>query len=267
MLDRNVSKTGRTPTRRRLTVLAAVATVLTSVLALASGQAAPAARKPAVDSPWKEIRLSEPKEAKLEAQKAIREGNISNPKAFDEYWTYYVSQLTWNGNQDNFPKIRSSIRQVLKSAKGDAHDRLAKEVVLPFCQKVAKGKDFSPIARFNALIMVGELCQVEANFGGSGAESLPEARAVLLEFLDPKLPVNDTNDALRLAAMEGLLRHLERGGIRDEKERKQIESAMQSILKTQQAPAGRDAEVHKWFQTKANSVMAGVNGGSVVRGG
>lgn len=233
---------------------------------------APASRtRPAAaeKSPWKEIRSAEPPSASAAlAKKMLVDGDITDQKTFDEYWSFVVSQLTWQQNIDDYARIRTEIRKYLQRSKpGQAHDRLAKEIILPFCEKVAKSKEFSPQTRFNVLMTIGELCQVEMNNAGSGAKSLPEARPVLLQFLDPKNPIDGTSDALRFAAMEGITRHLERGGISDDAQRKQIESAMQSFINAQQAPAGRDASVHKWMQAKANRILAGVNGGAVVRGG
>ena len=218
-------------------------------------------------NPWKEIRLSEPRGASAQAKKMLRDGPVTDAKTFDAYWGYFVSQLTWHENEDNFAAVRTDIRRYLIGSGGAAHDRLAKNIILPFCAKLAKSKDFSPRARVNAVLTIGELCDVEMDTRGAGVRNLPEARAVLLELLDPQLPVNDTNDALRCMAMEGLLRHIERGGITDDKERQQIETVMQGFVKAQEAPAGRDAAVHKWMQAKASGVLAGINGRAVARGG
>lgn len=260
MLDRNESAIRSFARRTGLSALAVAIAIVQGWTSWAMAQA-PAENR------WKEIRLSEPRGASAQAMKMLRDGQVTDSKAFDAYWGYFVSQLTWHENENNFAAVRTDIRRYLQRSSGAAHDRLAKGIVLPFCAKLAKSKDFSPQARVNAVLMIGELCDVEMDTRGAGARNLPEARTVLLELLDPQLPVNDTNDALRCTAMEGLLRHIERGGITDDKERQKIETVMQDFLKAQEAPAGRDAAVHKWMQAKASGVLAGVGGRAVARGG
>lgn len=224
-----------------------------------------AAEEAATASPWKVVRLKEPAGGRAEGTKMLRSGDLNNQKLFDAYWTYYISQITWG--QHDLADIRTRIKSVLRGSRDPARERLAKQIILPFCSKVAKDPGFSPHARVNAVLMIGELNQVEPVPGGPPQVSLPEARPVLLELLDPKLPVDDVHDALRVEAMVGLMNHIERGGIKDDKQRKQVDSLLQGILNAKEPPQGRRPEIHKWIQRVAGEVRTSLNGGEVVRGG
>ena len=236
----------------------------------------PTTRKPAAPSAaasntpfaYKQIGspADEPRNGKVEGPKMLKSGEITDQKLFDDYWNFVISQLTWQSNQGDLPKVRTLIKGHLRSGKDPARERLVKTLILPFCTKVAKGKEFSPPTRINAVLTIGELNKVDLVPGGPPQVSLPEARQVLLELLDPKLPVDDMQDALRVAAMVGLLNHIERGGITDDRQKKLAISHLQSLLKAEQPPPGRDAEVHKWLKRLANEVNSGLNGGRVATG-
>ncbi|MBL9123017.1 MAG: hypothetical protein JNG90_05255 [Planctomycetaceae bacterium] len=230
----------------------------------AAAQAPPPAAK--APSPWKVVRPAEPRNGKVEVPKMLRSGEVTDAKLLEDYGTYMISQLTWPETESDFFKFRNYIKSVLKIGKDPARERLIKQVILPFCTRVAKGPEYSPQARVNAVLVIGDLNQVEPVPNGPPQVSLADARPVLLELVDPQKPVDDLHDALRTVAMIGLMNHLERGGIADDRQKKQALDYMQAILKAEQPPAGRTEAVHKWIKRLANEVASGLNGGRVATG-
>lgn len=217
---------------------------------------------------WKEDRPPEPRNGRVEAPRMLRSGEITDQKLFDDYWKYYLSQLTWSEAQNDYHDFRYKIRLALRGASGNAaHQRITREIILPYCLQIAKSDEYSPQSRINALLLIGELNEKEANAAGAGAVALAQARPALLHFLDPKLPVDDLHDALRVTALVGLETHLERGGIKEDRERRQVIEFLQTLLKDKDPPAGRAPLVHKWLQSRANSLRSSLGGGTVARGG
>ena len=118
---------------------------------------------------------------------------------------------------------------------------------------------FHPAVRVNAMLMIGELNAVEP-LGGKPPEPLPEARTLLMKNAeDPK-----QIEAVKVAAVVGILRHLTLGAIDETEQQKQLDPLMLKLLKSP-LPEGQSAEGHAWLQTLAGQVLS--RSGSVGAGG
>lgn len=227
-----------------------------------------AAKRPAN---WKELQIAEPKggyrAAKAQAEAMVRSGPVADEQTFDAYWKWHFAQLTRYELRNKLPAIRSLFKQKLKDRQGAAQARLVKEIALPMLTEIVEDAGYDTIVRYNALLMLGDLNQTEPNARGQGAVALAEALPTLLKFLDPKLPANDTNDTLRVAALIGVQGHAERGGVRDAQRRQQVQKLLQQIADETNPPVGRQPEVHEWITNLAKVVAKSMQpAGSVASG-
>lgn len=247
----------RTITLRRA-MLAAL--ICCGRMALAAAPDPPADPKPAT---WNEMRLPEPEGGVRDETTARRmlqgEGTVTNPKLFDTYWRYFCSQITWYDRRVDLPKLRIDLRNQLKGRSGPAQQRLVRQIVFPLMRDIARDEKFDWIVRYNAIMVLGELNQTEP---------LPPKRAVgfaptvpvLLEFLDPKRPVNDVNDALRIAALNALQEQAKRGGIADTATREKVVRLLQQISGDQPPASGRLPDVHEWIALRAQEALSTIQG-------
>jgi hypothetical protein len=230
----------------------------------ASGQGVPPAdsKKPA---DWLEVPAdpaSVSSRNRTEAYRMLSQGTISDPAIFDNYWKGFFAQLTHWSNRDTLSDMRlKGFKLLLRNKNNAAQKHLVQELALPTLQKIVQNRKFSPLVRYNALLMLGDLNEVEPDSSGRGSKALPAALPILAEFLDTKkYPVSDTNDALRVAALVGIQGHLERGGLTEDHIRL-VRPALEALARQEQAPKGRDPEVHGFMQARAQSVVSALDRG------
>jgi hypothetical protein len=209
---------------------------------------------------WKEFRPAEPEggvnRAGIAARRMLREGQISDEKVFDAYWQHFLSEITWYKSREKLADIRLDLKKQLRGASGAPQQRLVRQIAFPLLRTIARDPDYDLLVRYNALLILGELNQKEPDARGQGAVSLPEALPVLLEFLDPRRPVNDAEDALRIAALVGVENHAERGRIADSRLREATVNRVKVLADQADCPEGRDPEVHAWIVRAARQTLA-----------
>lgn len=168
---------------------------------------------------------------------------------FDDYYKKCVFP-TWT-NPDSYSvkgrnvrTPRQSILRDLKTAKhGSVYDRLNR-LVMDQMIEFAQG-NYCPATRYNAMLVIGEL-NVEEPAINRPPKPLPEAFARLLAAAeDDKLP-----DAVRVAALQGIVRH-GKYGASDAESRQKISSLMLSLATTRNPPPRRSKEGHTWFRCLA----------------
>ena len=139
-------------------------------------------------------------------------------------------------------------------------------ITLPKMTEIAKG-NFHPAARMNAMLIIGDLNRKEAvqAVPPQPPEPLVEAVPVMIdELADPK-----QIDAVKVAAMVGLLRHVQadvrqrgpQGGAQqpqriDDATRNRINQVTLDILNLKDPPPGRTPEGHAWMQRRAIDILA-----------
>ncbi|MEN6457622.1 MAG: hypothetical protein ABFC63_01720 [Thermoguttaceae bacterium] len=163
-----------------------------------------------------------------------------NQPMFDDFFTkYFLAQWTQWENVSKLPDLRRKLQVSYlgrKSNGAEVHDHL-NTLVLDFMKKLVAGSYYRAV-RVNAMLMIGQLNSVEPS------TPMPEALKVLVTAAESqKLP-----DALRIAAMIGVLRHA--AVVRDEDSRKLIAAAMLHIAGNE-LPAGPSAAGRQWLLGQA----------------
>ncbi|HID77502.1 MAG TPA: hypothetical protein EYP56_16095 [Planctomycetaceae bacterium] len=172
------------------------------------------------------------------------------------YETYALSRWTVMDNLPRLATFRRELQNDLNQGRtGPAHDFLV-QLVLDFMRRELK-KNRPPTFRYNAMLTIGSLNQVDAMSSAQPVVPLPEALDDLLGALaDPQ-----ESDAVKVAALLGLLRHarLARGsstGIGDPQVRdQQVIPAMLQLIASPQPP-DRTAAGHAWIRALAVDLLA-----------
>ncbi len=184
--------------------------------------------------------------------KAILSGDSPMSPQFDNYYNRYAfAQLTLPEKLNDLSTLRQDIKRQMRNAKStEAHDRLV-GLCLAMMQKIVAG-NYHPAARYNAMLLLGDLNQKEP-VSGRGAVPRPEVLPVMLAALADARQI----DAVKLAALIGILRHAENLPTpADRAQVQQVQAAMLGIVGQKQPPAGRSAEGQAWFRGRAMDVLA-----------
>ncbi len=173
--------------------------------------------------------------------------------ALDAYYRDYdLAQWSQPGNITEIPGYRATLSgRTLRSARSQVgHDYLV-QFVLDYMSAHAKG-NYHPTVRFNAMLMIGLLNEREPE-----PTSLPVPLPLALQQeLLPALTAQDPaqTDAIRLAALIGILRHARLGGITDAAVRGSVTTEVVRLLQST-SPPGRSADGHGWMRARAAEVL------------
>ena len=202
-------------------------------------------------------------------QKYLRAGQIPSgeeAKFIDYYRKYALARWTFTDRLNQVADFRRELRNELiishKPGRNNvAHDQLSK-LVLHFMSICTDPKtlarpeyNFSPVTRFNAIMMIGELNQEEPGPGAAQAKPLPAALPVLLDRATDPLQI----DAVRLGALLGLRRHCRLmpsnaqvpGG---------ISRVMADLLQAKESERVRSPEGQAWLRLVAVQTFADLKG-------
>ncbi len=198
---------------------------------------------------------------------AIRRGsppraldNESNKANFDQWFKgYYFATLTHPEHLSEWPKRRQEfLKRMEQTNAPDVHEHLrtlTRQVMLT----IVKG-NFHPVARYNAMLFLGQLNDTEATLiGQKKSPPIPFTQGLgdaIQEYNDPK-----QIDAVRVAALVTMLRHarIDRqlvdtpsplGALRG-----QMGNLAFSLVKTKEAPDGRSQEGHDWMRRRAIEIL------------
>lgn len=129
---------------------------------------------------------------------------------WDDYYKFRIAEFTWRENLDSLPKKRDDFKKNLRQCYNnearvlDLHIRLNNQLLQTLPLLITNGA-YSPIARVNWTLMLGDLNEKEISSGGSSAIPHPGALAPLTNlFSDAKLP-----DEIRATAMVGIQRQIQ----------------------------------------------------------
>ncbi|HOM15828.1 MAG TPA: hypothetical protein PLQ00_00780 [Thermoguttaceae bacterium] len=191
----------------------------------------------------------EQRKYRSEVPKMLRGGtlNAEQVKLLTEYYTQYgLARWTVEANRADVRKFREELLRELREAENPAHDQALK-IVMDLLVKMAEG-NHAPVARVNAVLALGELNRVEPK-PTKPAEPLPEMQPILLRFLQNP----DTPDALRVAALVGVRRHVELGAVA-EPVKLQTATLLAGMVQ-QRTPSGKSAAAHTWLRVQAMEVL------------
>ncbi len=155
----------------------------------------------------------------------------------------YRSRQPWNvgtgkpdTGKDVVREIRNDLAMAATAPAPDAYSKLS-QITLGYMGKLAAGAGFHPATRFNAMLLVGDV-------------AAPEAVPMLVEAVkDPK-----QLDAVKVAALAGLLRHAEQGGISDPDLQKLTIDALLALAASP-VPKGPRADAVCWQQGQAAEIL------------
>jgi hypothetical protein len=183
--------------------------------------------------------------------KILREANFGPTElaVFDAYYqTYALARWSVSENFATLTAFRKELGNHLKTAKsGAVHDHL-NTLTLDFMRKMA-GECY-PAARVNAVLMISELNAVEPARPADSPVPLPAAFPVLVVAVEDPQQL----DAVKVAALVGILRHLQLGAVKSPEDRKTVGDAALALAGSQRPP-GRSADGHAWIRKLAAEIL------------
>ena len=202
---------------------------------------------------------------RTQIQKWLRAGTVpaGEVKRFETYYrNYALARWTFTDRLNDVAGFRRElIKELMMSYKPNranpAHDQLAL-LVLRFMETCtddkklqSAGYNFSPVTRFNAILMIGQLNQVEPS-GTKLPTPLPAALPILIKrFQDPS-----QIDAVKLGALVGIRRHC----LLEPKNANNVAAMLINLLKTKDSERVRSPEGQAWLRLLAVQTFADLKG-------
>ncbi|HEX3998582.1 MAG TPA: hypothetical protein VHX65_08545 [Pirellulales bacterium] len=152
--------------------------------------------------------------------KAVKWRHSMLPTCRDEFTKFFILQAGKNSNQEPFNHLTQITIQAMRT--------------------IALG-NYHPLARYNAALLIASLQE-------SGSEK------PLRTTIPALLACLDSIDVVRVAALDGLLKHAEAGT--EGAARPQFIAAMLKIVNEKTPPKGRTADGHDWIRRRAIDVLA-----------
>jgi hypothetical protein len=189
----------------------------------------------------------------------------------DYYRKFKLAQHTSTDEKSlsALPEARATALRELKNlarSGGPVYLYIRDDVTLDYLNDIAskpndKGLYCHPAVRVNAMLLIGELNEKEA-FAGS---EVPVPLSAAVPKLVAAVESAEQIDAVRVAALAGLYRHVRLGGIATADAKKLVGVAMFKLLKMARPPADRTPEGHAWMRGQAAAIlgeigMAGAKG-------
>ena len=177
---------------------------------------------------------------------------ISTPSAADSaalqtyLQEYGLARWTVKAHEHEAQKFRSELRTIFRRIRSRQTYDQVNDLALRMLGDIAKG-NYSPVARVNAMLAIGDLIVQEPAKTSEKAVPLAQALPLMLEAYSSP----DQIDGVRLAALLGILRHASLG-IADDS---QVLSVMLATVKANQPPDGRSAAGHAWFRLRAMETL------------
>jgi len=157
---------------------------------------------------------------------------------------------------EQLPKRRFDLFKlyILQCKQADNHQRLI-DLTMAMMQQIVMD-EFHPLVRYNAMLIIGELNEQEVL--RVGATPLPpEPYAAALPFMIERIEDPNTPDTVRVAALVGLVRHLEWEPFRAPSKpipagtRTTMLNALVKLAEMKTPPANRTAEGQLWLRRRA----------------
>ena len=189
-------------------------------------------------------------------------------KILDEwYMSYFLPSFTSAENRGKLPEMRNDLlSKDLRPAKQQAAILHLRGLVMKYMKAFAQSPgtyNFHPAVRYNAMLVIGDLNLVEygARYANNQKAMVPEPLPEALDLLISEYKSPTQIDAVRVAALVGLDRHVKldlgrpaEGRISGPK-KKVIVDEMIALLNAV-PPATRSPEGHTWMQRRAIDILA-----------
>jgi hypothetical protein len=234
----------------------------------AAGSSAPVATDAAgykVLVPFKRLAESKVEEGKVQNNVRavlLNNENTLNEKGnvFNSYYLLFVFPMMTQTSEEalqGLPERRNKFfrTEVEICRNSEVHAHL---VSLTLDQMSVIVQDtFHPAVRYNAMLIISSLNDQDAVRIGA-EKKLPEPMARALPFILEQFRKPENSDAIKVAALIGLARHLEWDPHRPQDSqpipaalRTQIINELLALAEAKDPPAGRNAEGHLWFRRRA----------------
>ena len=194
--------------------------------------------------------------------------DVEARREFDNYYTrYYFAVLTHPHELGNWPDRRQKFLKALmaSSIPPNVHDHLV-ATTFGVMSDIARG-NFHPAARHNAVLFIASLnTQEPVALGDQKRAPVPFWNA--LKFMVDEYNNPKQIDAVRLAALIGILRHVELDRQLPPESRRIIgkpvdpllTDMMLALVDAKDPPAGRLPEGHAWMRRRALDILGQMGG-------
>ena len=188
---------------------------------------------------------------------ALRSGSFAgvNQANFGAYVTdHLLAEMTKPHMKDLLPEFREKLSKRLDASvpQGEVRDRFNDLARATIIKIINPRSNYEPVVKFNAVLLLGELDQVKGD-PRNNQPPRPYSPAVsILRMIVEKEQL--FSDALRVAALRGLMRHA-RAGIVDTGEVGKVQQAMGALFMQREPPPGRSADGHLWLRRRAADVL------------
>ena len=207
-----------------------------------------------------EIRVRSTVRQILNGQLSLNEP--ANKLQFRSYFQQYLFPLmTTEEGLKSIAKDRQDFFRDVQNAKNpDAHREIV-DLTLASMMKIVQD-NYRPAARYNAMLIISSLNDQEANNIGV-PQTLPEPMRAALPFILLQFQKPETPDAIRLAALLGLGRHLEWENYKEPPstmmpaaQRAEVIKSLTALAESKQPPPGRQPEAHNWLRRRAIEALS-----------
>lgn len=166
---------------------------------------------------------------------------------FDKFYnTYGLARWSDPKNRHRLTSFRNEIgTDLLQKKSGTVHDHLRDLILKKFTTMASQ--NYHPAARVNATLMIGELNAVEAP--RTSANPVP-LKAALENVLLPVVKSPTQPDAVKVAALVGILRHARLGASMPTS----VQADMIELVKSK-TPPGPRADGRVWMRVQAAKVL------------
>jgi hypothetical protein len=188
--------------------------------------------------------------------------SISDPAQRSLFRGFFVSYLypmmtTEEGLKTLGKERQDLLRDLMVAKNPDAHKEVV-DFTIPLMAKIVRDKEYRPQARYNAMLILSNLNDVEPNNIGT-TPTLPEPAKAALPIILEQYQKSD-RDEIKLAALLGLARNLEWDNYKQTPMppagRNAIIKELTILAEMKEPPAGREADVHLWMRRRAVEGLA-----------
>ena len=222
----------------------------------------------AVDYTWENVDAAYSDQRAVSTQKVLKDQVLlgrssfgSNRAAVESWYRKYLFPAMASVDRlGDLYDNRESLNKDLEAAgrTDQATHQFLVDLAYAEATKLATG-NYHPAVRFNAMLMIGSLNQVESRM----TERLPAIRLPkAFDFMVDELKKPDQVDVVRVAAMLGVERHLRLVRQRPQDQpiadgrKAEVAALMKTLAEEKTPPATRSSDGHIWLRRGAVDVLA-----------
>src|SRR5207249_2721278 len=180
-------------------------------------------------------------------------GDVARKSRLDAFYLqYFFPVMTTEDGLKMVANQRKLFLGDVANAKDQAMHSYLINLAFNTMKQVVQDNGFHPAARYNAMLLISQLNDTEANTLGA-SPTLPEPMRSALQFIFQQFQSGDT-DEIKIAALLGLSRQLELENLKSPQsapmppaQRATILKELVALAETKESPPTRDTEVHSWM--------------------